>query len=113
MAYGTGDVAGQLENCNGSFGKLEAFLGQLGTPFFGGATPSVACFHVFEMIEQHQLMEKHVKSSGLFDKYPLLTKMHATLKEDPKLKGYFESAEYAYPQNNKMAKYGGDLNDGR
>ena len=113
MAYGTGDVAGQLEGCQGSFQKLEDFLGQLGTPFFSGQQPSVACFHVFEMIEQHQLMEKFVKGSGLFDKFPLLSALHSKLKEDPKLKGYFESPEYAFPQNNKMAKYGGDLNDGR
>jgi glutathione S-transferase len=113
MAYMSGEVAAHLQSSPAHFEKLEGFLKQIGTPFFGGSTPSVADFHVFEMIEQHQLMAAFAKVDNFFEPFPGLVNLHQAIKDDPKLASYFASEEYGYPQNNKMAKYGGDLNDGR
>ena len=100
---------------------------------------TVADFHLFEMVDQTLLMAKkagvedqfkvrtepsnpklktrnYSKSNPNlynFQDYPLVAGIHSSIKADPKLKAYFEGPEYEFPQNNKMAKYGGDLNDGR
>merc|ERR1712195_307247 len=85
-AYRTGDLAGHLSgNAPTHFAKLEQYLQQLQTTYFGGSTPSVADFHIFEMIEQHQFMAAQAGVEGLFTETPALLRLLRALKEDPRM----------------------------
>lgn len=113
-AYRTGDLAGHLSgNAPTHFAKLELYLQQLQTTYFGGTTPSVADFHIFEMIEQHQFMAARAGVDGFFNETPALLRLAGALKQDPRMASYFQSEEYGFPQNNKMAQYGATCDDGR
>jgi len=112
-AYGTGDLAAHLSSAPTHFAKLEQFLEQLGSTYYGGATPSVADFHVFEMVEQHQFMAAKAGVEGFLSELPRVAHLAACLKRDPRMASYFGSEEYGYPLNNKMAKYGATVDDGR
>lgn len=114
MAYGTGDIEGHLVGVPGSFKKIEAFITQRGTKFSAADTITVGDFHLFEMYEQNQLMAAKVGQAGFLADCPKIKEIYDAIKAEPKLAGYFASSQYTeLPQNNKMAKYGSDLNDGR
>lgn len=97
------------------YGKLEGFLGQSrgGHKYFAGADPTVADFHMFEMIDQHERMAKSVGQTSPVAGFPILGQLYAGVRAEPKLAAYFSGPQYALPQNNTMAQYGSDLQDGR
>jgi glutathione S-transferase len=78
--------------------KLEGFC--KGT-FMCGAAPQSGDFHLFEMLDQHQIIAAKVGASDPLEGYPKLTALHAALKASPKLAKYFEADCYKnYAHNN-------------
>lgn len=97
----------------GHYKKLEGFMTQQGKAFLASDAPTVADFHLWEMMDQHErLANKMGKPSPLAD-FAGLRRIYEALRGDPKLAGYFSSAMFALPVNNKMAAWGSDENDGR
>jgi len=78
-------------------------------PFVLGDTISTCDFHLFEMLDQHEIMAKTDGVSSLLTDFPKLGALHAAVKAAPTLEKYFTSASYALPLNNKIAAtYRGD-----
>jgi glutathione S-transferase len=86
-------------------GKFEGSLKMTGTAFFCGNKPCSGDFHVWEMIDQHEMMAKDVGVSGILDKYPLCKAMYEKFKALPQMESYFKSDAYKLPVNNKMAHF--------
>ena len=111
MAYGTGDVANHDKTK--SFEKIEKFVTQRGTKYSAADTVTVADMHLFEMVDQNYLIAQKAGKKDFLASCPKVLGIWKAIKEDPRLEAYFAGPEYQLPQNNKMAKYGYDLNDGR
>jgi len=113
-AYGDGDIEAECKSCLNHFKKIETFMTQRGTKFSAADTITVADFHLWEMIDQHKRMaNKCGQAEGFLQEFPNMLAIYDAIRAEPKLKGYFEGPQYAIPINNKMAKYGGDADDGR
>jgi len=94
------------EGAKGNYEKLEACVKG---PFILGEAISTADFHLFEMLDQHEIMAKTDGVSSLLTDFPKLGALHAAVKAAPTLTKYFASASYALPLNNKIADtYRGD-----
>jgi len=96
-----------------NYSKLESFMQQLGKKYLTSDSLTVADFHMFEMIDQHERMAKFYGQDSPVGAFPGLKGLYEAVKAEPKLAGYFGSSQYALPQNNKMAVYGGSIEDGR
>merc|ERR1711871_484229 len=89
-----------LEKSKGHFTKLNAFCKG---PYMCGADIQSGDFHVFEMIDQHMSIAAAVGVANYFAEFPALVALHAAVKADPKLAGYFEHDTYAkYAHNNGL-----------
>ena len=95
------------------FKKLNGFMEQRGTAYLCADTPTVADFHLFEMIDQACRLAKFLGKPSPLDGFDKIAAVYASIREEPRLAKYFASPQYALPQNNKSASYGGDRNDGR
>jgi len=95
------------EGAKANYAKLEACVKG---PFVLGAALSTADFHIFEMLDQHEIMAKADGASSLLtDDLPKLKALHAAVKAAPTLEKYFASASYTLPLNNNIANtYRGD-----
>jgi len=93
--------------------KLEGFMTQQGKAFLATDSPTVADFHLWEMIDQHERMAKKLGKPSAVADFAGLKRMYDQLRSEPKLAAYFASPMYALPINNKMAAYGKDTDDGR
>ena len=83
--------------------KFESFLG--GRSYFAGEELTAGDFHVWEMLDQHALMAKRAGLPAPLAQYPKLAAFHARVAALPQLAAYFESPEYGYIVNNKMANF--------
>jgi hypothetical protein len=110
MFYGATPEDNFVGHLNGSvqtqYDKFETFLQQGGTAFTAGATPTAGDFHLFEMIDQHEILAKATDNPSPVADFPLLTKLYTAFKAMPQLAGYFAGPLYALPLNNKMACFG-------
>jgi glutathione S-transferase len=97
----------KLEDLKGNYEKFETWLTQQGTLYTAGATPTAGDFHLWEMLDQFELMAEDSKVPGPLAGFPNLKKLHETLRADPKLAKYFASDLYKLPPNNKFAGWGG------
>jgi len=90
-----------------SYAKFEGWLkAQAVGPYTMGETPTVGDFHLWEMLDQGELLAiDHVKESPL-NKFPNLKKMYDSIRAEPKLQRYFSGPFYHNPVNNKMAVWG-------
>jgi len=87
------------------YAKLEALLNKQDGPFFCGETPGPCDFHLFEMMDQHELLADSIeKDSPLVGKFPALEKHYAAFRKLSELKAYFASDAYKLPCNNPMGK---------
>jgi len=78
--------------------KLEGFC--VG-PYMCGNVMQSGDFHVFEMIDQHMLMCADTGVALDMSAYPKLSVLHAKVRGDPALRGYFASDAYnKYAVNN-------------
>jgi len=86
-------------------GKFEGALKMSGTAFLSGNKPCSGDFHVWELMDQHEMMAKDVGASGIMDKFPLCKAMYDKFKALPQMESYFKSDAYKLPVNNKMAHF--------
>jgi len=94
------------EGFKGNFAKFEECVQG---PYLLGAEMSTADFHLFEMLDQHEILARKLDAGSPLADFPKLTAMHAAVKADDKLKKYFESPKYKLPLNNNIANtYAGD-----
>ena len=107
---GAAHLAGSVPT---NFKKLEGFIEQRGTKYCAADTVTVADFHLWEMIDQAERLARFLGKPSPLEGFTRLASIYESLRADPKLAAYFASSMYALPQNNKMAGYGGDTNDGR
>ncbi len=83
--------------------KFEAFLGN--KTFMAGASVTAGDFHVFEMLDQHEMMASAAGKSSPLAAFPKLQGFYGRIKALPQLADYFASAAYKLPVNNKMALF--------
>ena len=110
MAYGSqGDVFREnltkhLQTVGeNSYGKLAAFLGN--SQYFVGDRVTVADFHAWEMIDQHELMAAKYGFASPMAAFPAMAAFHQRMRDLPELASYFESSSSTLPVNNKMAAF--------
>jgi len=85
----------------GHYTKFEGFIGDL--PFIAGESVTLGDFHLWEMLDQHELMAKSGGHASPLAAYPKLSAFYARFRELPQLKAYFDGADYKLPVNNKMS----------
>lgn len=83
-----------------NYGKIEACVKG---PFVLGADVSTTDFHLFEMLDQHELMAAKSGAPSLLEGCPKLKAQHAAMKAEPTLAKYFASDAYKLPCNNEIA----------
>lgn len=94
-------LAAHLEKgAKGNYTKFEACV--VG-PFFLGAEVSTSDFHLFEMLDQHELMCAKAGAASLLADFPKLKALHEAMKAAPELAGYFASDACKLPCNNAIA----------
>lgn len=102
LCYGpdfAANKAGYILSARATVKTWEAFLGS--RKFFTGATPTVADFHVYEMLDQHQLMDPAIMADC-----PALRKFCDNFRQLPAIKAYLASDKFkARPVNNLMAGF--------
>jgi len=84
-----------------AYGKLEAFYSMKWGPYALGTKPCIADFHMWEMLDQHEIYaQKLGKSSPLGSgDFPTLTGLHEAVKALPQLQKYFASDSYGLTCN--------------
>lgn len=87
------------------YDKLEAWLKQKNTPFFVTNAPCTADFHVWEFLDQQELMASRHCYDSPMDGYPLLQAFYARFRALPALQRYFDGEDYRLPLNNQMAYF--------
>jgi len=65
--------------------------------------PLTADFHLWEMLDQHELLSQHLKRGSLVGKFERLKRFYDTFRALPQLKKYFEGDLYKFPVNNITA----------
>lgn len=97
----------KLAQLEGSYEKFETWLAQAGTTYTVGATPTAGDFHLWEMLDQYEMMAADAGAISPLANCPKLQNLHKSLREDPKLAKYFASDLFKLPPNNKFAGWGG------
>jgi len=98
LCYGPGfdnNKPAYLENTPKKFALFEAYLGD--KDFFAGSKVTVCDFHIFEMIDQHLMMD-----AAMLKDCPKLKAFHKRFSELPAIKAYM-ATQAGLPVNNKMA----------
>ena len=80
--------------------KFEGFLGK--KSYFAGETVTAGDFHVFEMVDQHEMMAARASLPSPLAKYPNLKAFYARFKALPQLEAYFASDACKLIVNNKV-----------
>jgi len=96
-----------VKNVDGSYEKFESWLTHQGTMFTAGDTPTAGDFHLWEMLDQIEMLAADSNELGPLERFPRLKNLHRALRADPKLFEYFSSDNFKLPPNNKMAGWGG------
>merc|ERR1712196_171044 len=78
----------------------EKFEGFLKDPFFAGSSMTTCDFHVWEMVDQHEMMAKKAGLPSPVKAFPKLEAFYARVRALPQLAEYFESDDYKLPVNN-------------
>mmetsp|Transcript_37869 Transcript_37869/g.86312 ORF Transcript_37869/g.86312 Transcript_37869/m.86312 type:complete len:240 (-) Transcript_37869:51-770(-) len=94
-----------FKGVSGHYAKLNGFLRQKGTPFFGGAEPLSGDFFAFEMIDMHSAIAKKIGVADPLDSCAELKAFFAAFKALPKMQGYFESEAYTLTFNSDEAAF--------
>ena len=81
------------------YAKFEALLKQRGKKFLIRDAPSSADFHLFEMLDQHEIIASRRGMTSPLEMFPELKRYHADFKALPQLAKYFASAAYSLPMN--------------
>jgi len=102
LCYGPGfedNKPGYLETAKKKLETFEKFLGD--KKFFAGEKLTVCDFHIYEMLDQHQVF-----SASLLDGCPKLQQFCQRFREIPAIKAYLASDKFTvHPINNTMANF--------
>lgn len=86
--------------------KLNNFMEKNGTAFAASDEPTVADFHMFEIIDHNCELAAFLGKADPLASYPKLTAFFKAFKALKQLDGYFKSENYNLPINNTMATFG-------
>lgn len=86
-----------LEEAAGHYTKFAAFLGD--KPYTVGDQPTAGDFHLWEMLDQHEMMAAEMKLASPLAAFPTLKAFHARFAALPQLAGYFASPAAKLPVN--------------
>mmetsp|Transcript_4382 Transcript_4382/g.10700 ORF Transcript_4382/g.10700 Transcript_4382/m.10700 type:complete len:259 (-) Transcript_4382:42-818(-) len=90
-----------------NYDKCNGFIKVSGGPYTLGSKPCVGDMHLWEMVDQHEIMAKDLGFPSPVESFPFVKKMYESLRKEKTLETYFASKEYmVYPLNNKIAVYG-------
>jgi len=104
--YETNAVAQCAETVPAAYKKFETKLERNnGAKYLLGDTPCAADFHVWEMLDQHELLAKKHDQPSPLAAFPKLTAYYDAFRAEPNLKAYFDSPDYALPVNDKALAY--------
>ena len=85
--------------CIQFYNKFEATLGLRGKKFLVKDTPSSCDFHLWEMLDQHEIIAKRRGVVSPLEQFPKLQKLYAEFRNFPELAKYFASETYTLPMN--------------
>lgn|ERR1719419_1186412 len=85
--------------------KMENWLNHNKTDYCAGDSPTVADFHLWELIDQLELWTKDTKKDSLIAEKPKLKQLYTNIQNESKLSSYFKGDLYKLPLNNKMANF--------
>eukprot|EP01094_Clydonella_sp_ATCC50884_P003803 TRINITY_DN12915_c0_g1_i2.p1 TRINITY_DN12915_c0_g1~~TRINITY_DN12915_c0_g1_i2.p1 ORF type:complete len:132 (+),score=52.88 TRINITY_DN12915_c0_g1_i2:197-592(+) len=103
--YESGKDAHYEKSVPTHYEKLNLWLEQHGTEYVAGSAPSPADFHLWEMIDQHELFAKALGKASLVEGYPKLKELYERMKQLDGMKAYLASPDASLPVNNKMAPF--------
>lgn len=86
-----------------AYSKLENFFKMNKGPFSCGLNICTADFHIFEMLDQHELYCKSYGNGSVLNGFPALAAFYAKFKLLPQLQKYFSSPAYKLTCNAAMA----------
>ncbi|EKX53910.1 hypothetical protein GUITHDRAFT_160740 [Guillardia theta CCMP2712] len=84
------------------FAKFEAWLNFYKTDFFCGAEPVTCDFHIWEMLDQHEMLAKKMGKPSILDKFPKCHEFYKRFRALPTLQKYFASDSYKLDVNNQL-----------
>ena len=82
------------------YAKLDGFLAAHGTRFAAADRVTVADFHLWEMIDQHEALAGRLGRASAVAAWPRLEALWKGLRAAPELREYFASPYYQLPLNN-------------
>lgn len=83
-----------------AYSKLEGILAKNGdTKYALGDTPCAADFHIWEMLDQHEMLAKNHDQTSPLARFPKLSVYYDAFRAEPTLAAYFTSPDYALPIN--------------
>eukprot|EP01123_Difflugia_compressa_P010147 TRINITY_DN3641_c0_g1_i1.p1 TRINITY_DN3641_c0_g1~~TRINITY_DN3641_c0_g1_i1.p1 ORF type:complete len:245 (-),score=42.25 TRINITY_DN3641_c0_g1_i1:122-748(-) len=85
------------------YSKFENWLKQNNTIYTVCDTPTAGDFHLWEMIDQHELFAKSKGKPSPLEDYPKLKQLYQHFKDLPQIQQYLNKPISQYPVNNKMA----------
>jgi len=105
--YGSGDFQKHFEKTVPThYGKLDLWFEQQGTLYTIGEKPTAGDFHLWEMLDQHELCASDKGFSSPLANFPRLRALYDAFRKEPTLESYFLSEMYKLSVNNKMAQWG-------
>jgi len=85
------------------FAKFESWLETYGTDYFCSSTPCTCDFHIWEMLDQHELLAKKFSKDSVLTAFPKCKAFYERFRALPTLQKYFDSDAYKLPINNELA----------
>lgn len=92
--------------------KFSGWFKLQGTTYSCGNEVTSADFHLWEMLDQHELLAKATGAPSFLASYPALAKFYKAFRAHPKMSAYFASDMAKLPINNIMAAFGSTAANG-
>jgi len=92
----------------GHYDKFEGWLAKNGTKFLASDEPTTADFHLWELLDQNELVARFLERPSFLEsnpKWSTLLAYYLRFKELPAVKKYLDSDLAKLPVNNKMAVF--------
>ena len=85
--------------------KVDEFMARHGTRFSAADVITVADFHLWEMLDQHESWFRFEKLASILPEFVNLSRLYKEMQNDPRLQTYFRSQYYAkFDLNNPHAR---------